>query len=876
MKKTPKGKGESPRPKASPRSSESRSRTEGNLRSSSSSLSLSSRAGSESSTPPSELSTIATTTGRSKFLDKLLAGPGAFDEDGKNGMSLVVDAVPVPASDKGVTRHRHILRVHVNQTDMLKRKLWVGEVVRIRIQSGRTDGTASLGEDMKALSLEDAERKEGLQSAKSRSDGSHAMGTIWASPTCKEGFVLLSAQLRQNGNIELGAAVTLEAVKEPVPEASRLVLRPSVPVADYKVDEVLGILMKEILVDIRFVTISKYVEATYHGKVRQFVVEKGETVSDTGRESAKSSDVKILEVTRQTEVIVVPFERKSIKAIAPDAKGLDYGAIGGLNKQIEEIRKIVEAPLLHPEKFTNFGLRPPRGILLYGPPGTGKTLVARVVAAETGAHVIIINGPEILSKYYGETEERLMAIFQEAEENVPSIIFIDEIDSICPKRDESTSDLEKRVVTTLLTLMDGAHHKSRNKADGVVIIAATNRPNVLDDALRRPGRFDREIEIGIPDAPARLDILTKQLRNTPHSLSDKDIFDISARAHGYVGADVAALVREAGLNVVKRITQKSREAQEGSGVQRFQPVTNLDGLDIRVNKEDMEYALSRIKPSAMREIMVEVPRVLWDDIGGQADIKQRLKEAVEWPLKHPEIFERFKIKPPKGILLYGPPGCSKTLLAKALATEAGLNFLAVKGPELFSKWVGDSEKAVRDVFKKARAASPSIIFFDEIDAIAVRRGGGDASVADRVLSQLLSEMDGVEPLVNVTVVAATNRPDILDSALLRPGRIDRILYVSPPDPDARKEILRIQTKKMACAVDVDIDELSTKTEGFSGAEMVAICQEAALLAMEEDVQAKEVKRAHFLSAITRTTPRITREMIAFYDDFGQRSGLRSV
>ncbi|KAJ3211504.1 spermatogenesis associated protein 5 [Dinochytrium kinnereticum] len=798
-------------------------------------------------------------------------------QDGAEG--LLVDSAPVPASDKGVTRHRHILRVHLSQTDMVKRKLWVGEVVTVKVVRTGDNESIEHGEDRNVGKV--SKKGEELENPSKSGDDVQAVGTIWASPTCKEGYVLLSAQLLQNAGIELGEMVIIDPVKIPIPEASRLVLRPSVASPDFEVDEVLSILMKEILVDIRFVTLQKHVEATYYGKVRQFKVEKGELreeeekIDKTGSFSLPSSPV-ILEVSRSTEVVVVPFERKSIRAIAPSSQPLDYSSIGGLRKEVEEIRKIVEAPLLEPERFSKFGLRPPRGVLLFGPPGTGKTLVARVVAAETGAHVIIINGPDVLSKFYGETEERLKTIFQEAEENAPSIIFIDEIDSICPKRDESSSDLEKRVVTTLLTLMDGAHHKNPTKADGVVIIAATNRPNVLDDALRRPGRFDREIEIGIPDAHGRLDILKAQLKNVPHALTDDDIRDVSARAHGYVGADLAAIVREAGLSVVQRVTKAGSKSADEGRLRRFRPVTSLEGLDLKVRLEDLNWALAKIKPSAMREIMVEVPKVLWTDIGGQEDIKQRLKEAVEWPLKHPEVFERFKIKPPKGILLYGPPGCSKTLLAKALATEAGLNFLAVKGPELFSKWVGDSEKAVRDVFKKARAASPSIIFFDEIDAIAVRRGSGDASVADRVLSQLLSEMDGVEPLVNVTVVAATNRPDILDSALLRPGRIDRILYVSPPDFDARKEILSIQTSKMACATDVDVMELATKSDGFSGAEVVSLCQEAALLAMEEDIQAKEVKRDHFLAAVAGVTPRITAEMIAFYDQFKQRSGLRSV
>lgn len=488
-------------------------------------------------------------------------------------------------------------------------------------------------------------------------------------------------------------------------------------------------------------------------------------------------------------------------------------------------------------------------------------LFVKYVAQETKAHVIVINGPEIISRYYGETEQKLRDIFSVARERAPSIIFIDEIDSLCPKRDEAPTELEKRVVTTLLTLMDGVETLRANEtsttADRIVVLGATNRPNALDEALRRPGRFDREIEIGIPNSDARLSILTTLLRRIPNTLTPDDIYTIASKAHGYVGADLAAVCREAGLFCIRR------NAQSESSV------------DLKVTLQDMNDAMAGIRPSAMREIMLEVPKVYWSDIGGQAYIKDRLKESIEWPLKHPEAFERMGIRPPKGILLYGPPGCSKTLMAKALATEAGSNFIAVKGPELFSKWVGESEKAVREVFRKARAASPSIVFFDEIDALTVKRGsdGSGTSVADRVLSQLLNEMDGIEPLVNVTVVAATNRPDIIDDALLRPGRIDRILYVGPPDFESRRDIFRIQVTKMTCDKDVDIDELAHKTEGCSGAEAVALCQEAALFAMEEDVHIDSIKRRHFLKALGSFKRRITPEMLQFYADFQSRSGL---
>ncbi|ORZ24187.1 P-loop containing nucleoside triphosphate hydrolase protein [Absidia repens] len=497
-------------------------------------------------------------------------------------------------------------------------------------------------------------------------------------------------------------------------------------------------------------------------------------------------------------------------ALNPVKKKIAYDHIGGLSEQVATVREMVETTLQNPELFIQYGLKPPRGVLLFGPPGTGKTLIARAVAQETGAHSIVINGPEIISKYYGETEQKLRNIFEEAIQNAPTVIFIDEIDALCPKRDEAPSELEKRVVTTLLTLMDGAASSdNENQSSRVVVLGASNRPNALDEALRRPGRFDREVEIGIPTSAARLEILGAILKSIPNSVSSQELEVMAGQLHGYVGADLAAVCREAGLKCIRRSA-------------------HLDASQLCVNVNDMKEAISEIRPSAMREILLEVPKVYWNDVGGQDNIKQRLKESVEWPLQHPEAFSRLGIRPPKGILLYGPPGCSKTLMAKALATEAGSNFIAVKGPELFSKWVGESEKAVRE---------------DEIDALAVKRGSsgdGGTSVADRVLSQLLNELDGIEPLVNVTVVAATNRPDIIDSALLRPGRIDRILYVGPPDLASRREIFRIQIQKMTCDNDVDLEELAAMSEGCSGAEAVSICQDAALFAMEEDIHIETV------------------------------------
>ncbi|KAG0012958.1 spermatogenesis associated protein 5 [Entomortierella chlamydospora] len=757
-----------------------------------------------------------------------------------------------------------------------------------------------------------------------------SVAIAWPSFTVSENHIQLSSVSRLNANVAVGDPVEITRIESPIHEASQISLTAlhSIPFVS---NILFTLFTKEIMTEIRFVIKDNYVEFPYNGRPQRFKV--------TGilldlKEQRHGS---VFAVGQETVVKVVPFTPSQSalhKEILEEAGAINgdsdkerqqsrpYDQIGGLGAQIKTVREMVEIPLHNPEVFTQFGLRPPKGVLLYGPPGTGKTLIARTVAAATGAYLTVINGPEIISKFYGETEAKLRAIFELSAENSPSIIFIDEIDALCPKRDEAASEMEKRVVATLLTLMDGVSEKkipstaksttsdskttSETSTPRIVVMGATNRPNALDEALRRPGRFDREVEIGIPNANARAEILTALLRKIPNTVTTTQIEHLASISHGYVGADLAAVCREAGLKTINRVTEKHRRvlemdidtfqgSQTSSDLQlRFEALTvsGSSGNDqsicqqeqddeLKVSAEDLRAAMTDVKPSAMREIMIEVPKVLWSDIGGQAEIKQKLKESVEWPLQHPDAFIRMGIRPPKGILLYGPPGCSKTLMAKALATQAGLNFIAVKGPELFSKWVGESEKAVREVFRKARAASPSIVFFDEIDALTVKRGSGDdggSSVADRVLSQLLNELDGIEPLVNVTVVAATNRPDIMDPALMRPGRIDRILYVSPPDLPSRREILRlhIHSKKMACDADVDIEQLAEQTEGCSGAEVVALCQEAAMKAMEESLEIACVSKRHFEQALAGMTRRITKEMIQFYDDFRMRSGLKSV
>uniref|UniRef100_A0AAQ4Q5Z4 non-chaperonin molecular chaperone ATPase n=1 Tax=Gasterosteus aculeatus aculeatus TaxID=481459 RepID=A0AAQ4Q5Z4_GASAC len=551
----------------------------------------------------------------------------------------------------------------------------------------------------------------------------------------------------------------------------------------------------------------------------------------------------------------------------PDAQAgrskVTYSMIGGLSGQLDVIRETIELPLKHPELFSTYGIPPPRGVLLYGPPGTGKTMIGRAIANEVGAHMTVINGAEIVSKFYGESEARLRQIFTEASQRPPAIIFIDELDALCPKREGAQNEVEKRVVASLLTLMDGIG--SEGHSGQLLVLGATNRPHALDPALRRPGRFDKELEVGVPSAAERADILQKQLSSVLCSAGAEEVTRLADAAHGYVGADLAAVCKEAGMRALRRALGNSPQASD----------RQLSGT-VTVALQDLQWAMSVVKPSAMREVAVDVPKVRWSDVGGMDEVKLKLKQAVEWPLRHPEAFTRMGIQPPRGVLLYGPPGCSKTMIAKALANESGLNFLAVKGPELLSKYVGESERAVREVFRKARAVAPSIVFFDEIDALASERGSasGSGGVGDRVLAQLLTEMDGIEQLRDVTVLAATNRPDMIDKALMRPGRLDRIVYVPLPDAATRREIFSLQFRNVPVAEDVSVDELVTRTDKYSGAEIAAVCREAALLALQEDIKAQHVEAGHFESALRTVEPRIPDSLIQSYISYQQRrSGL---
>ena len=567
-------------------------------------------------------------------------------------------------------------------------------------------------------------------------------------------------------------------------------------------------------------------------------------------------------MTTSTEVKI---SDKPASVTAMEVPQVSYDDLGGLGNEVAKIREMIELPLRHPELFKRLGVEAPKGVLLHGPPGTGKTMLAKAVAGETSSNFISLGGPEIMSKFYGESEGKLREIFKEAEENAPSIIFIDEIDSIAPKRDEVMGEAERRIVAQLLSLMDGLN--SRGK---VVVIGATNRPNSIDEALRRPGRFDREIEIGIPDRDGRLEILQIHTRGMPLS-DDVDLAKLADRTHGYAGADISALCKEAAMAALRRVLPKvDLETEEI-------PVDILD--QISVTKDDFKEALKDLQPSSMREVLIEKPNVKWEDIGALESAKQELREAVEWPLKFGKVFDHMNAKPPKGILLYGPPGTGKTMLAKAVATESEANFIAVKGPEFLNKWVGESEKAVRETFRKARQASPCVIFMDEIDSIAPERGtGSDSNVTERVISQMLTELDGLEALNDVVVIAATNRPDIMDPALLRPGRFDKSIFIGPPDRESRISILKIHTEEKPLADDVDIEDLADKTEGCTGADIAAICNEAVMTAVrrivkpgkvpdDEEIENCKVEMRDFVSAVDKFGPQASQKL----KDYGHQA-----
>jgi len=581
-------------------------------------------------------------------------------------------------------------------------------------------------------------------------------------------------------------------------------------------------------------------------------------------------------VSNDTDIQVSEQPAEEIAAGAPAGEGGDatpnvaYEDIGGLDRELEQVREMIELPMRHPELFQQLGIEPPKGVLLHGPPGTGKTLIAKAVANEIDAHFQTISGPEIMSKYYGESEEKLREVFDEAEENAPAIVFIDEIDSIAPKRGETQGDVERRVVAQLLSLMDGLEERG-----DVTVIAATNRVDAIDPALRRGGRFDREIEIGVPDKDGRTEILQVHTRGMP--LADGvDIDAFAESTHGFVGADIESLAKEAAMNALRRVRPDiDLEADE----------IDAELLEsIRVTESDFKAALKGIEPSALREVFVEVPDVTWDRVGGLDDTKERLRETIQWPLDYPEVFESMDLQSAKGVLLYGPPGTGKTLLAKAVANEANSNFISVKGPELLNKYVGESEKGVREVFEKARANAPTVVFFDEIDSIAGERGSnmGDSGVGERVVSQLLTELDGIEELEDVVVVATTNRPDLIDSALLRPGRLDRHVHVPVPDEEARRAILDVHTRNKPLADDVDLDYLAGETGNFVGADIEALVREATMNATREFINSVDPEEAsesvgnvritaeHFEEALSDISPSVDEEVREQYEELEEK------
>ena len=716
---------------------------------------------------------------------------------------------------------------------------------------------------------------------------------VWQAHPQDEGLgvIRMDGILRQNADISIGDKVKIEKL-EPKP-ASKVVLAPS-----------------------QAISFSPGFEEYVRNRILGRPVNKGDRVLV----GVFGQSLMLFVVNTKPKGIVTVTEDTTIELKSEPVKELQgvpqvtYEDIGGLKEAIQKVREMIEIPMKHPELFERLGIEPPKGVLLYGPPGTGKTLLAKAVANETDAHFIALNGPEIMSKFVGEAEERLRQIFKEAQDNSPAIIFIDEIDAIAPKREETVGEVERRVVAQLLALMDGLQSRGQ-----VVVIAATNRPNAIDPALRRPGRFDREIEIGVPDRAGRKEILQIHTRNMPiepdysktvvvedvkklkldkkvvnkiiseikesggkkdkikqilddyipqlqrddldRRLVDSLLDYLADKTYGFVGADLAALCKEAAMKALRKILPHVDLEKDEI------PSEILESL--RVTKDDFMDALREIQPSAMREVLVEVPKVRWTDIGDLEEAKQELKEAVEWPLKYPEMFERMGIRPPKGILMYGPPGTGKTLLAKAVSNESGANFIAVKGPELLSKWVGESEKGIREIFRKARQVAPCVIFFDEIDSIAPARGAyeGGSHVTESIVNQLLTEMDGIEDMRGVVVIGATNRPDLIDPGLLRPGRFDRMILVNAPDEDGRMEIFKVHTKSVPIAKDVNLKELAKQTDGYSGADIEGLVREAVMSALRENKNAKEVKKKHFEAAMKRVKPSITDNVLKYYDTF---------
>ncbi|MGZ4916657.1 MAG: CDC48 family AAA ATPase [Halobacteriota archaeon] len=672
---------------------------------------------------------------------------------------------------------------------------------------------------------------------------SKAAAVVWPAYPEDRGLGIIRIDGSMRGNAHVGIDDKVVVRKAKANAATKVTLAPTQPV--------------------RIVGGEEYLMRFLEGRP----IQKGETLRV---EMLGNPMTFVITSTQPTGIVIagkntqVTLKEKPTTVPEGSVSHVTYEDIGGLKRELGLVREMIELPLRHPELFQKLGIDPPKGVLLYGPPGTGKTLMAKAVANETDAYFINISGPEIMSKFYGESEQHLRELFKEGSDNTPAIIFIDEIDAIAPKRSEVTGEVERRVVAQLLSLMDGLEARGQ-----VVVIAATNRPEGIDPALRRPGRFDREIEIGVPDAGGRLQILQVHTRGMPIA-QNVNLDELARTTHGFVGADLAALCKEAAMHALRMILPEIDLEQEI-------PQEVLDKL--QVTADNFNDVLKNIEPSALREVFIETPNIKWDDVGGLEAAKQELREAVEWPIKFSEAFSIINTNPPKGVLLFGPPGTGKTLLAKAVATESEANFISIKGPELLSKWVGESEKGVRETFRRAKQVSPCIILFDEIDAIAPTRGASfDSHVTERVVSQLLTELDGLEELRDVVVIGATNRPDMVDMALLRPGRLDRLVYIPPPNASSRAQIFAIHLRGKPVAEDVDIEQLAAETEEYVGADIEAICREAAMLALRDfirsDMTAEQVKegvasvritKAHLYAAINRVKPTASRDLLHQYE-----------
>jgi transitional endoplasmic reticulum ATPase len=658
---------------------------------------------------------------------------------------------------------------------------------------------------------------------------------------------------RQNADVGIGERVTIR--KAEATKADKLVLAPPEEASVQFGSDAAGMVKRQIL---KRPVVERDIVPVMSSTNHPFMRSPGQAIPLIAVETEPEG---VCLITEDTEV---ELREEPISGFEKTGGGITYEDIGGLQGEIQRVREMVELPMKHPQIFKKLGIEPPQGVLLHGPPGTGKTLLAKAVANETSASFFSIAGPEIISKYYGESEQQLREIFEDASEESPSIIFIDELDSIAPKREDVTGEVERRVVAQLLTMMDGLESRGQ-----VIVIAATNRVDSVDPALRRPGRFDREIEIGVPDESGRKEILQIHTRGMPLS-DDVSLDHLADETHGFVGADIESLTKEAAMKALRRYLPEIDLDQEDI------PPSLIDKMIIKRN--DFRGALNEVDPSAMREVLVELPKISWDDVGGLDDAKQQVQESVEWPMNSAERFERMGVSPPSGVLLYGPPGTGKTLMAKAVANETNANFISVRGPQLLSKWVGESEKAIRQTFRKARQVAPTVIFFDELDSLAPGRGGDVGSnVSERVVNQLLTELDGLEEMGDVMVVGATNRPDMIDPALIRSGRFDRLVFIGEPELEGREQILQIHTDDTPLAPDVSLRELAELTAGYVGSDLESIARESAIEALREDHDADEVEMRHFRTAMESVRPTINDDIRSYYEDIADqfRGGQRS-